>query len=131
MTSLSIQAVIFDMDGVFNRFRTLWQQVEYEVLSAIWRARDHRNDSTNHRFTHRPMRGLLVPQGSWPHYDNAKVSQAIVDKVASEILISGEVMLGVHEAIDHCQALGLKIGLATSLVLHTIIEAVLSVRTQR
>lgn len=125
MTSLSIQAVIFDMDGVLIDSEPLWQQVEYEVLSTLGVPVTIE--------TIQQTTGLRIDQcvdywyhkAPWPHYDNAKVSQAIVDKVASEILISGEAMLGVHEAIDHCQALGLKIGLATSSF-YTIIEAVLS-----
>ena len=125
MTSLSIQAVIFDMDGVLIDSEPLWQRVEYEVLSALGVPVTVE--------TIQQTTGLRIDQcvdywyhkAPWPHYDNAKVSQTIVDKVANEILVSGEAMLGVHEAIDHCQALGLKIGLATSSP-NTIIQAVLT-----
>lgn len=125
MTSLSIKAVIFDMDGVLIDSEPLWQRVEYEVLSAL--------GVPVTIATIQQTTGLRIDQcvdywyqkAPWPHYDNAAVSQTIVDKVANEILLSGETMQGVHEAIDHCQALGLKIGLATSSP-HTIIQAVLT-----
>ena len=55
--------------------------------------------------------GIKAP---WADYDNAKVSKAIVDKVAEEILKMGEAMQGVQQTIEYCQAKGLKIGLATS-----------------
>lgn len=125
MTSLHIQAVIFDMDGVLIDSEPLWQRVEYEVLSAL--------GVPVTIATIQQTTGLRIDQcvdywyhkAPWPDYDNATVSQTIVDRVASDILIRGEAMLGVHEAIAHCQALGLKIGLATSSF-YTIIEAVLT-----
>ena len=125
MTSLSIQAVIFDMDGVLIDSEPLWQRVEYEVLSALGVPVTIE--------TIQQTTGLRIDQcvdywyhkAPWADYDNAKVSTAIVDKVAEEILRTGEAMQGVQQAIDYCQAKGLKIGLATSSF-YTIIEAVLS-----
>ncbi|MEJ6520808.1 hexitol phosphatase HxpB [Shewanella bicestrii] len=125
MTSLSIQAVIFDMDGVLIDSEPLWQRVEYEVLSALGVPVTIE--------TIQQTTGLRIDQcvdywyhkAPWADYDNAKVSKAIVDKVAEEILRTGEAMQGVQQAIDYCQAKGLKIGLATSSF-YTIIEAVLS-----
>lgn len=125
MTTLNVQAVIFDMDGVLIDSEPLWQRVEYEVLSALGVPVTIE--------TIQQTTGLRIDQcvdywyhkAPWPEYDNMKVSQMIVDKVASEILISGKAMLGVHGAIAHCQALGLKIGLATSSP-NTIIQAVLT-----
>lgn len=125
MTSLSIQAVIFDMDGVLIDSEPLWQRIEYDVLSALGVPVTIE--------TIQQTTGLRIDQcvdywyhkAPWPEYDNAKVSQMIIDKVANEILVSGEAMQGVNEAINYCQALGLKIGLATSSPT-TIIDAVLT-----
>ncbi|GGM93939.1 hexitol phosphatase HxpB [Shewanella xiamenensis] len=125
MTSLSIQAVIFDMDGVLIDSEPLWQRVEYEVLSALGVPVTIE--------TIQQTTGLRIDQcvdywyhkAPWADYDNAKVSNAIVDRVAEEILKTGEAMQGVQQAIEYCQAKGLKIGLATSSF-YTIIEAVLS-----
>lgn len=125
MTSLSIQAVIFDMDGVLIDSEPLWQRVEYEVLSALGVPVTIE--------TIQQTTGLRIDQcvdywyhkAPWADYDNAKVSNAIVDRVAEAILKTGEAMQGVQQAIDYCQAKGLKIGLATSSF-YTIIEAVLS-----
>uniref|UniRef100_Q0HQN2 HAD-superfamily hydrolase, subfamily IA, variant 3 n=1 Tax=Shewanella sp. (strain MR-7) TaxID=60481 RepID=Q0HQN2_SHESR len=125
MTSLSIQAVIFDMDGVLIDSEPLWQRVEYEVLSALGVPVTIE--------TIQQTTGLRIDQcvdywyhkAPWADYDNAKVSTAIVDKVAEEILRTGEAMQGVQQAIDYCQAKGLKIGLATSSF-YAIIEAVLN-----
>ncbi|MEL4242161.1 hexitol phosphatase HxpB [Shewanella xiamenensis] len=125
MTSRNIQAVIFDMDGVLIDSEPLWQRVEYEVLSALGVPVTIE--------TIQQTTGLRIDQcvdywyhkAPWADYDNAKVSNAIVDRVAEEILKTGEAMQGVQQAIDYCQAKGLKIGLATSSF-YTIIEAVLS-----
>lgn len=125
MTSLSIQAVIFDMDGVLIDSEPLWQRVEYEVLSALGVPVTIE--------TIQQTTGLRIDQcvdywyhkAPWADYDNAKVSKAIVDRVAEEILKTGEAMQGVQQAIEYCQTKGLKIGLATSSF-YTIIEAVLS-----
>ncbi len=125
MTSLSIQAVIFDMDGVLIDSEPLWQRVEYEVLSALGVPVTIE--------TIQQTTGLRIDQcvdywyhkAPWADYDNAKVSKAIVDRVAEEILKTGEAMQGVQQAIEYFQAKGLKIGLATSSF-YTIIEAVLS-----
>lgn len=125
MTSLSIQAVIFDMDGVLIDSEPLWQRVEYEVLSALGVPVTIE--------TIQQTTGLRIDQcvdywyhkAPWADYDNAKVCKAIVDRVAEEILKTGEAMQGVQQAIEYCQAKGLKIGLATSSF-YTIIEAVLS-----
>lgn len=125
MTSLSIQAVIFDMDGVLIDSEPLWQRVEYEVLSALGVPVTIE--------TIQQTTGLRIDQcvdywyhkAPWADYDNAKVSKTIVDSVAEEILKTGEAMQGVQQAIEYCQAKGLKIGLATSSF-YTIIEAVLS-----
>jgi len=125
MTSLSIQAVIFDMDGVLIDSEPLWQRVEYEVLSALGVPVTIE--------TIQQTTGLRIDQcvdywyhkAPWADYDNAKVSKAIVDRVAEEILKTGEAMQWVQQAIEYCQAKGLKIGLATSSF-YTIIEAVLS-----
>ena len=125
MTSLSLQAVIFDMDGVLIDSEPLWQQIELEVLSAL-------GVPVTIEAIHQTT-GLRIDQcvdywyrrAPWPHYDNAKVSQTIVDKVAREISRSGQAMLGVRQTMAHCQALGLKIGLATSSST-PLIEAVLS-----
>ncbi|QDZ89512.1 hexitol phosphatase HxpB [Shewanella decolorationis] len=125
MTSLSIQAVIFDMDGVLIDSEPLWQRVEYEVLSALGVPVTIE--------TIQQTTGLRIDQcvdywyhkAPWADYDNTKVSTAIVDRVAEEILKTGEAMQGVQQAIEYCQTKGLKIGLATSSF-YTIIEAVLS-----
>ncbi|ABI37516.1 HAD-superfamily hydrolase, subfamily IA, variant 3 [Shewanella sp. MR-4] len=125
MTSLSIQAVIFDMDGVLIDSEPLWQRVEYEVLSALGVPVTIE--------TIQQTTGLRIDQcvdywyhkAPWADYDNAKVSTAIVDRVAEEILRTGEAMQGVQQAIDYCQAKGLKIGLATSSPT-ALINAVLS-----
>ena len=125
MQTASIQAVIFDMDGVLIDSEPLWQQVEYQVLFGL--------GVPVTMPTIQETTGLRIDQcidywyhkSPWPQYDNAAVVKTIVDEVASQILLSGEAMQGVHDAIAHCQALGLKIGLATSSF-YSIIDAVLT-----
>lgn len=125
MTPPNIQAVIFDMDGVLIDSEPIWQRVEYTVLSAIGVpvTLEAIQQTTGLRIDQ--CVDYWYHKAPWPEYDNIKLSQEIVNKVANEILNGGEAMLGVHGAIAHCQELGLKIGLATSSP-HTIIQAVLT-----
>ncbi|MGL5048190.1 MAG: hexitol phosphatase HxpB [Shewanella sp.] len=125
MTSLNIQAVIFDMDGILIDSESLWQRVEYDMLSALGVPVTIETIQQNTGLRIDQCVDYWYHKAPWPYYDNATVSQTIVDKVANEILLSGEAMLGVHEAIEHCHALGLKIGLATSSP-NTLINAVLT-----
>ncbi|MCH1930800.1 hexitol phosphatase HxpB [Shewanella sp. A25] len=125
MTALSIQAVIFDMDGVLIDSEPVWQRVEYEVLAAL-------GVPVTLELI-RQTTGLRIDQcvdywyhkAPWADYDNAKVSREIVERVAAEILSTGEAMEGVKEAIEYCKAKGLKIGLATSSP-RLLIDAVLT-----
>ena len=125
MTSRNIQAVIFDMDGVLIDSEPLWQRVEYEVLSALGVPVTIE--------TIQQTTGLRIDQcvdywyhkAPWADYDNAKVSNAIVDKVAEEIRQTGKPMSGVQQAMAYCQAKGLKVGLATSSPT-ALIDAVLA-----
>ncbi|QYJ79179.1 hexitol phosphatase HxpB [Shewanella acanthi] len=125
MTALSIQAVIFDMDGVLIDSEPVWQRVEYEVLAAL-------GVPVTLELI-RQTTGLRIDQcvdywyhkSPWTDYDNAKVSREIVERVAAEILSTGEAMEGVKEAIEYCKSKGLKIGLATSSP-RLLIDAVLT-----
>ncbi|MGL5360361.1 MAG: hexitol phosphatase HxpB [Shewanella sp.] len=114
MTSLNIQAVIFDMDGVLIDSEPLWQRIEYQVLAALGVpvSLEAIQQTTGLRIDQ--CVDYWYQQAPWPHYDNAKVSQEIVEQVARAIRLNGVAMTGVNAALDHCQTLGLKVGLATS-----------------
>ncbi|MGL4448287.1 MAG: hexitol phosphatase HxpB [Shewanella sp.] len=124
MTSLNIQAVIFDMDGVLIDSEPLWQRIEYHVLSALGVPVSIASIQQTTGLRIDQCVDYWYQQFPWPAYDNAKVSQTIIDEVASEIRRSGSAMEGVYEALACCQRLGLKIGLATSSA-SMIIDAVL------
>lgn len=121
----TIQAVIFDMDGVLIDSEPLWQRVEYQVLSALGVPVTIETIQQTTGLRIDQCVDAWYQQYPWPNYDNAHVSKKIVETVAAQILSSGEAMQGVTEAIAYCQDQGLKIGLATSSF-HAIIDAVLT-----
>lgn len=121
----NIQAVIFDMDGVLIDSEPVWQQVEYQVLSALGVPVTLAAIQQTTGLRIDQCVDAWYQQYPWPNYDNAQVSNAIVSQVAAQILAQGEAMIGVAEAIAECQARGLKIGLATSSF-YAIIDAVLT-----
>ncbi|MGL4893262.1 MAG: HAD hydrolase-like protein, partial [Shewanella sp.] len=95
MTSLNIQAVIFDMDGVLIDSEPLWQRIEYHVLSALGVPVSIASIQQTTGLRIDQCVDYWYQQFPWPAYDNAKVSQTIIDEVASEIRRSGSAMEGV------------------------------------
>ena len=124
MSAFSLQAVIFDMDGVLIDSEPSWQQAELEVFNAlgldlVWedtlQTTGLRIDQVvDYWFQRRP----------WDNYDNGAVSQAIADKMVEAILGGGQPLTGVTEALNTCRQLSLKVGLATSSP-NVILQAVL------
>ncbi|MGI2261395.1 hexitol phosphatase HxpB [Shewanella sp. GXUN23E] len=112
--TIALSAVIFDMDGVLIDSEPLWQLAELDVFHAL-------GLPLTLEETHLTT-GLRVDQlveywyarMPWPDYDNAATANAIVDAVVQRIMLEGDAMPFVMEALQACRQTGLKIGLATS-----------------
>ncbi|QQX80647.1 hexitol phosphatase HxpB [Shewanella sp. KX20019] len=125
MTTAKLKAVIFDMDGVLIDSEPLWQIAEHKVLTDLGLniSIEETVETTGLRIDQ--VVAFWYARFPWPNYDNAQTAQAIVDQVVSHILANGEAMTGVISALESCQEMGLKIGLATSSS-SDIISAVLN-----
>ncbi|NMH66950.1 hexitol phosphatase HxpB [Shewanella salipaludis] len=124
MTAPQIQAVIFDMDGILIDSEPVWQIAEHRVLQSLGLPInfDDALQTTGLRIDQ--VVGYWYQRFPWENYDNAAVAKAIVDSVVSHIERHGAPMTGVMEALEHCRASGLRIGLATSSS-HALVDAVL------
>ncbi|MFC3914077.1 hexitol phosphatase HxpB [Pseudaeromonas sharmana] len=110
----SLQAVIFDMDGVLIDSEPLWQQGEYEVFreagvpltpQMCQQTMGLRVDHVVRYWQQRYPDIVLEPHAT---------AQAILDRVAAQIMLEGVPMPGVVNTLQRLHAQGITIGLATS-----------------
>lgn len=139
MDSPDIQAVIFDMDGVLIDSEPLWQQVEFETMTALGLPITYEDTLQTTGLRIDQLVEYWYKRYPWPDYhditnglktykgkeNNQAVAQRIVNQAIIAINQDAKPMQGVIEALDNCQSLGLKIGLASSSP-SIMIEAVLT-----
>ncbi|SCW30558.1 haloacid dehalogenase superfamily, subfamily IA, variant 3 with third motif having DD or ED [Klebsiella quasipneumoniae] len=111
---MSIQAVIFDMDGVIIDSESLWRQAQIEAL-AQWGA----TASVKECETLTKGKRLDEIAGTWCRYFQLNVApsllkDAILQRITGLIAAEGEPMRGVHEALRYFRHAGYNIALATS-----------------
>lgn len=111
---MSIQAVIFDMDGVIIDSESLWRQAQIAAL-AQWGA----TASVAECETLTKGKRLDEIAGTWCRYFQLNLApslleDAILQRITGLIAAEGEPMRGVHEALCYFRHAGYKIALATS-----------------
>lgn len=111
---MSMQAVIFDMDGVIIDSEALWRQAQIDAL-AQWGA----TASVAECETLTKGKRLDDIAGTWCRYfqlDLApqRLEDAILQRITRLIAAKGEPMRGVQEALRYFREAGYKIALATS-----------------
>jgi HAD superfamily hydrolase (TIGR01509 family) len=111
---MSIQAVIFDMDGVIIDSETLWRQAQIEAL-AQWGV----TVSVDECETLTKGKRLDDIARTWCRHCRLDVApqrleEAILQRITGLISAEGEPMNGVHEALSYFRQLGYQIALATS-----------------
>ncbi|HDY8629225.1 HAD family hydrolase [Klebsiella pneumoniae] len=122
---MSMQAIIFDMDGVIIDSEALWRWAQIDAL-AQWGA----TASVAECETLTKGKRLDDIAGTWCRYfqlDLApqRLEDAILQRITRLISSEGEPMNGVHEALSYFRQLGYQIALATSSS-HQVISAVLN-----
>ena len=98
---MSIQAVIFDMDGVIIDSESLWRQAQIEAL-AQWGA----TASVEECETLTKVKRLDEIAGTWCRYFQLNLApslleDAILQRITGLIAAEGEPMRGVHEALRY------------------------------
>lgn len=111
---MSMQAVIFDMDGVIIDSEALWRQAQIDAL-AQWGA----TASVDECETLTKGKRLDEIAGTWCRYfqldlDPQRLEAAILQRITGLIATEAEPMHGVHEALRYFREAGYKIALATS-----------------
>lgn len=124
MSAFSLQAVIFDMDGVLIDSEPSWQQAELEVFNALGLGLEWQDTLQTTGLRIDQVVEYWYQRRPWQNYDNQAVSNAIADKMVQAILNDGQPLEGVKDALEACRALNLKVGLATSSP-NVILQAVL------
>ena len=114
MSQLNISGVIFDMDGVLIDSEPSWQAAEYHVFRQLGLPISLIDTQQTTGLRIDQVVAYWYQRHPWANYDNQVTSNAIVQQVADEILQNGRPMPGVEAALEACQHLDLKIGLATS-----------------
>ena len=111
---MSMQAVIFDMDGVIIDSEALWRQAQIDAL-AQWGA----TASVAECETLTKGKRLDEIADTWCRYFQLNLApslleEAILQRITGLIAADGEPMRGVQEALGYFRAAGYKIALATS-----------------
>ena len=117
-----LQAVIFDMDGVLLESESRWRQAEAEVAAELGLPLTEADflatmgvrmgDVARRWFDAHPWQGPTVEQ----------VADRVVDRVV-ELTADAVLLDGVLDALDRCQARGLRLALCSSSSMR-LIEAV-------
>lgn len=124
-------AAIFDMDGLLIDSEPLWDQAELEVIASL-------GVDTTRRHELPDLLGLRIDvvvdlwyaQQPWKGVSREAVTQQIIRRAINLVEETRPLLPGVQEALDLCQNLGLKIGLASASPLH-MLEQVLEMFSLR
>ncbi|UNH25330.1 hexitol phosphatase HxpB [Moellerella wisconsensis] len=118
---LSIQAAIFDMDGLLIDSEPFWSQATKEILAEIgvdFLMADQMPDTLGLRIDH--VVELWYQTVPWQGYSQEEVAQKIIDRVISLVEETRPLLPGVNQALELCQSLNLKIALASASPLYML-----------
>lgn len=113
--NLSIQSVIFDMDGLLIDSEPFWAQAEHEVFSQLGldlSVADKLPDTLGLRIDH--VVELWYHASPWQDYTLKQVAQMIIDRVISLVEEQRPLLSGVHHALELCRSMDLRIALASA-----------------
>lgn len=122
-----IRAALFDMDGLLIDSEPLWDQAEIEVVSALGVDVSRRHELPD-------MLGLRIDmvvdiwyaQQPWQGLTRAQATSRIIERTIELVEARRPLLPGVKQAVELCQSLNLKIGLASASPL-SMMESVLEI----
>ena len=122
---MSVQAVIFDMDGLLLDSEDFWQQAEFDMFSTLGVPLQKADTAKTLGWRCDNVVQYWYQQSPWQAPSLAEVAEAIIDRVITLIITQGKLLPGALQALQLCQKAGLPIALATSSN-HKMMLAVLS-----
>ncbi|BDH46188.1 2-deoxyglucose-6-phosphatase [Salmonella enterica subsp. enterica serovar Choleraesuis] len=122
-----IRAALFDMDGLLIDSEPLWDQAEIEVIESLGVDVSRRNELPD-------MLGLRIDlvvdlwynQQPWQGVTRAEATSRIIERTMTLVAEQRPLLPGVKHAVELCQSLDLKIGLASASPLR-MLEMVLEI----
>ncbi|HEX5937087.1 MAG TPA: hexitol phosphatase HxpB [Actinomycetota bacterium] len=122
--TISIEAVVFDMDGVLLDSEPIWRAVEREVFAGlgIHVTDDDLRETMGVRIADVVARWHR--RHPWSEPSPEEVVDTVVERVARTIEETGSLHPGVREAIEQLERSGVRLALASSSPMR-LIEAVL------
>ncbi len=116
-----VQAAIFDMDGLLIDSEPLWLQAELDIFTQL-------GVDLSQRHLLPDTLGLRIDQVvkmwyqtlPWQGNTEQQVTEMIIARALQLIEETRPLLPGVHQALQLCQAQGLKIGMASASPLHML-----------
>jgi len=116
-----VQAAIFDMDGLLIDSEPLWLQAELDIFTQL-------GVDLSQRHLLPDTLGLRIDQVvkmwyqtlPWQGNTEQQVTEMIIARALQLIEETLPLLPGVHQALQLCQAQGLKIGMASASPLHML-----------
>lgn len=121
----SIEALVFDMDGVLLDSEPIWRAVEREVFARLGIEVTEEDLMRTMGVRIADVVAGWYRRHPWEGPSHEEVAEEIVERVADTILREGRLNHGAVEAIDYFRRLGLRPALASSSPMR-LIRAVLS-----
>jgi len=102
-------AIIFDMDGILIDSEPFWRQAEMELFATVG---VHLTEADCVETMGIRIDEVVALRA--PHADQARLAQAMVDRVIELVKERGKALPGSRETLERIQHLGIPCGLATS-----------------
>ncbi|MBS2038918.1 hexitol phosphatase HxpB [bacterium] len=121
---LTINGILFDMDGVLIDSEPFWRQAEMELFATVGLTLSEEDcrQTTGLRIEEVVAHWYAIQP--WSGTSPSLLSQQILDRVVELVGTQGQPMAGVQEALQACRQAGLPLGLASSSN-YCLIEATL------